>query len=57
MKKIEIHFVNWFYNEKESKFSFAFQLNVKMKFALKIRIFSKKSLALIGQHIAATFPK
>ena len=34
----------------ECKFSFDFKLNVKMKFTLGMRIFCKRSLALMGHH-------
>ena len=47
-EKIEIHFENWLQNEIESKFSFDFKLNMKMKFTSEIRIFCKMSLVLVG---------
>ena len=46
IKNIEIHFKN----DMESKFSFDFELNVKMKVTLEIRIFWKRNLALMGHH-------
>ena len=46
MKNIEIHFKN----EKESKFSYDFELNVKMKVTLEIRIFWERNFALMGHH-------
>ena len=50
-KKNEIDSEKSFYNEIKFKFSFDFRFNTKIKFTLEIRIFDKRSLALMNHHV------